>query len=176
MTPRVAPGGFADIGPVNWLACRTLSALAGVRDAKLFSTLARHRRLFRAWLVFAGRLMPAGSLSRQDTELAILRVAHLRRCDYEWRHHARLGRRAGLDDRALARIQHGPDAAGWTDHQRALLAAVDALVTTKSLDNRCWCDLRGQLADDQIIELCMLVGHYEMLATTIAVLGVAPDE
>lgn len=173
--PRITPGGLADVGAINWLTCRVLSRAAGVSDAKLFSTLARNRRLFRAWLVFAGKLMPAGSLPRRDTELAILRVAHLRGCDYEWQHHVRLAHRAGLDDAALERVRLGPAALGWTAGQRALLAAVDELVATRSLDDRCWSDLRVHFSESQQIELCLLVGHYEMLATTIAVLGVTPD-
>ena len=48
------------------------------------------------WLGFARRLMPFGKLPRRDTELVILRVAHLRGCDYEWHHHVRLGKRAGV--------------------------------------------------------------------------------
>ena len=58
-------------------------------------TLGRHRPLFRGWLRFAGRLMPGGKLPRRETEMVILRVAHLRQCAYEFEHHARLARRAG---------------------------------------------------------------------------------
>ena len=43
--------------------------------------------------------MPGGKLPRADTELVILRVAHLTECDYEWDHHERIGRRAGLSAR-----------------------------------------------------------------------------
>ncbi|MGN6108525.1 MAG: carboxymuconolactone decarboxylase family protein, partial [Kofleriaceae bacterium] len=96
--PRIAPGRIRELGAVNWLICRALSRLAGVREAQLFTTLGRHRSLFRAWLAFAGHLMPGGALSRRDSELAILRVAHLRGCAYELAHHRRLGRRVGLDD------------------------------------------------------------------------------
>jgi AhpD family alkylhydroperoxidase len=120
-------------------------------------------------------LMPGGLLPRRDTELAILRVAHLRGCDYEWRHHIRLGRRAGLDADALDRVRQGPAAAGWTDRQRALLAAVDDLVATRALDERRCTDLRSHAGDAELIELCLLVGHYEMLATTIAAIGISSD-
>jgi AhpD family alkylhydroperoxidase len=175
LTARIAPGRLADTGAINWLACRLLSRAAGVHDASLFSTLARHRRLFRGWLAFAGMLMPGGVLPRQDTELAILRVAHLRGCDYEWRHHVRLGRRAGLDEHALERVCLGPAAPGWSDRQRALLAAVDDLVATRALDERRWTELHSHIGDAEVIELCLLVGHYEMLATTIAAIGIAAD-
>jgi AhpD family alkylhydroperoxidase len=173
--PRIAPGRLSELGPINWVLCRVISRLAGVPDAHLFSTLARQRGLFRGWLVFASRLMPGGTLSREDTELAILRVAHLRACDYERAHHERLGRRAGLDEAALARVAHGPDADGLPPRARALLAGVDSLVRHKTLDDASWDALRVHYDERQLIELCILVGHYEMLATTIAAIRIAPD-
>lgn len=173
--PRIAPGRLGDLGPINWLTCKLISRAAGVRDAHLFSTLGKQRGLFRAWLVFASRLMPLGSLSRYETELVILRVATLRRCEYELRHHTKLGRRAGIDDEVLARVAAGPAAAGWNPRDRALLAGVDALVTAKTLDDATWDALREHFGDAELIELCMLVGHYEMLATTIAALRIVPD-
>lgn len=174
--PRIAPGRLADVGPLNWLACRVLSRAAGVPDAHLFSTLARQRGLFRGWLVFASRLMPGGRLSRHETELVILRVAHLRDCSYERAHHLRLGRKVGIDATIAARIDAGPTAPGWSPRHRAMLAAVDALVQTRTLDDQQWTDVRAVLDERELIELCMLVGHYEMLATTISALRIAPDE
>ncbi|HEU4727092.1 MAG TPA: carboxymuconolactone decarboxylase family protein [Kofleriaceae bacterium] len=174
--PRISPGTLTDIGALNWMMCRVVSRLAGVPDAHLFSTLARQRGLFRGWLVFASRLMPGGRLSRYETELAILRVAHLRGCDYEYRHHVRLGRRVGIDDAILADIAAGPGAPGWSERHRALLAGIDALVATKTLDDPTWAALRAHYDERELIELCLLVGHYEMLATTISALRIAPDE
>ena len=75
----------------------------------VFTTLARHRRLFRAWLRFASRLMPGGTLPRVDAELVILRVAHRCGSDYEWQHHARIGRAAGLSAEAVEALRL-PDA------------------------------------------------------------------
>jgi len=173
--PRIAPGRLSELGPLNWMLCRVISRVAGVPDAHLFSTLGRQRGLFRGWLVFASRLMPAGTLSRRETELVILRVAHLRDCSYERQHHERLGRRAGLDAADLARVQEGPAAEGWSARDQALLAGVDSLVRHKTLDDACWDALRAHYDERQLIELCLLVGHYEMLATTIAALRIAPD-
>lgn len=173
--PRIAPGGLHELGPVNWVLCRLLARGAGVRDAHLFSTLARQRGLFRGWLHFAGRLMPGGVLSRHETELVILRVAHLRGCDYELDHHERIGRRCGVGPEVLQRIFAGPAEPGWSDAHRALLAAVDALVATRDLGDAEWAALSEHYSEPQRIELCMLVGHYELLATTIAALRIARD-
>jgi len=172
---RVAPGGFSDLGPINWLVCRVIARVAGIRDAHLFSTLGRQRRLFRAWMLFASRLMPGGTLGRHESELVILRVARVRQCQYELDHHVRLARRVGVTDEVLARVFAGPAASGLSDGHRALLSAVDSLVHHKDLDDAAWAALRAHYSERQAIELCLLVGHYEMLATTISALRIPRD-
>lgn len=173
--PRVAPGGLADLGLVNWTLWRVLSRVAGTRDAHLFSTLGRQRRLFRAWLRFSAQLMPGGLIPKHDTELVILRVGHLRQCRYELDHHERIGRRVGVTDDVRARVFEGPGGVGWSDRHRTLLRAVDSLVRHRNIDDDLWGALRAHYDEPQLIELCLLVGQYEMLATTIATLGIERD-
>jgi AhpD family alkylhydroperoxidase len=119
-------------------------------------------------------MMPGGILARRETELVILRVAHLRDCTYEWDHHVRLGRRAGLTHADIARVKEGR-AEGWSSRQAAILTAVDQLHREQYIDDGAWTALRRYLDDRECIELCMLVGHYEMLATFIGTLHVEPD-
>ena len=174
-TPRVSPGGFSELGPVNWVICRVISRAVRAPDAHLFSTLGRQRRLFRAWLRFASQMMPGGTISRHDTELVILRVAHLRQCDYELDHHKRIGKRVGIDADILARVFEGPDAPGWTEKHHALISAVDSLIRTRNIDDTLWNQLRAHYDERQLVELCFLVGHYDMLAMTIGTLRVQRD-
>ena len=173
--PRIAPGARSDVGWPTWLLARAAGIVGRTQPPNLFLTLGRHRRLFRSWLRFAGRLMPRGRLPRRDTELAILRVAHLRRCRYEFEHHVRIGRRSGVADADLRRVLDGPEAPGWTPREAAILAAVDELHTDGDVREETWDRLRAHLDDNDLIELVMLVGHYEMLATTITALGIQPD-
>lgn len=173
--PRISPGGFFDLGPFNWALCRLISWAAGTSDAHLFSTIGRQRALFRGWMLFASRMMPGGTIGRHETELVILRVAHLRQCQYELDHHLRIGRRVGVDRQLVERIFAGPDAEGWSERHRALLSAVDSLLQTRNIDDTGWEALRTHYSDAQLIELCLLVGHYDMLATTIATLRIARD-
>ncbi len=173
--PRVAPGDRRDVGLATWAFSAVAGRAQGTARPHLFLTLGRHRRLFRGWLRFAGRLMPFGSLPRRETEMVILRVAHLRTCTYEWEHHRHLSRRAGLTLDDLVRIEQGPDAPGWTERERAVLAAVDGLHRDGDLDDAVWDDLRAHLDELEAIELVLLAGHYEMLATAIATLRIAPD-
>jgi AhpD family alkylhydroperoxidase len=173
--PRIAPGARRDVGWPTWLLARAAGIVARTQPPNLFLTLGRHRRLFRGWLRFAGRLMPRGRLPRRDTELAILRVAHLRHCRYEFEHHVRIGRRSGVADADIRRVLDGPEAEGWTPREAAILAAVDELHAEGDVREETWDRLRTHLDDNDLIELVLLVGHYEMLATTIIALGIQPD-
>jgi AhpD family alkylhydroperoxidase len=173
--PRIPPGGRREVGPFAWALSHAGGKVARTEPMKLFLTLGRHRKLFRGWLRFAGRLMPRGTLPRRDTELVILRVAHMRSCEYELVHHRRLGRRAGLSDTELTRVAEGSSASGWSDRERALLEAAEALHRDGDMDDETWSSLREHLDEREAIELCMLAGHYEMLATVIAALRVQPD-
>ena len=44
------------------------------------------------------------------------------------------------------------------------------------IEDDLWAALRAEHPDVELIELCLLVGHYEMLAMTINSLGIQPDE
>ena len=173
--PRIQPGSLGEAGPFSYLLAHAAGRVTGTNPPNLFLTLGRHPRLFRSWLWFAATLMPGGRLPRHESEMVILRVAHLRGCEYEWEHHRRIGRRAGVGPTILDRIVAGPAAPGWTPRHQAMLSAVDALHENGDLDDVSWDRLRGHLAEPECVELCMLAGHYHMLATLITALRIQPD-
>jgi AhpD family alkylhydroperoxidase len=173
--PRVLPGGLRDVGLVAWTVARVSGRVTGTTPPNVFLVLGRNRRLFRGWLRFAGKLMPGGRLPRADSELVILRVAHLSGSAYELEQHRRLGRRAGLSSADLDRVLVGAEADGWTPRQAMLLTAVDELHHQRDLSDATWALVREHLDERTTIELVLLAGHYEMLATAIQVLRVPPD-
>lgn len=175
MTARVAPGGVRDVGPFVAGFARLAGRVTGTEPPAIFLTLGRHRRLFWRWLWFAGGLMPGGRLPRRDTELVILRVAALTDSAYEHVQHARLARRAGLTAADVDRVAIGPGAPGWSSRQALLLRVADELHHTRDLTDETWSAVRAELGVQLSIELLLLVGHYEMLATTLNTLRVQPD-
>ena len=172
---RIAPGTRADVGALNYAGAWMSGRFTGTTPPNLFLTLGRHRKLFRGWLRFAGRLMPGGTLPRRETELVILRVAQLTDCRYELEHHRRLGRRAGVTDADIARVAEGATATGWSARERLLLSAVDELHERRDLSDEAWANVREHLDERAAIELVLLITHYEMLATTIDALRIQPD-
>lgn len=173
--PRIAPGDRRQLGWLNYVIARLAGRVVGGRSPRIFTTLGRNRRLLRRWLWFAGALMPGGRLPREDTELLILRVAHNSGCEYEWSHHERLGRRAGLSEEEIARVRKGPDAPGWSEWRELLLRAADEMHSEGRIGDAVWEKLAQKLDEASLIELCMLIGHYEMLAMTLNTLRVEPD-
>jgi alkylhydroperoxidase family enzyme len=173
--PRIAPGTRAEIGLLNSAIVRLIGLALRRRPPHVFTTLARHRRLFRRWLWFAGALMPRGTLPRRDSELVILRVAHNTGSEYEREQHEQIGRQVGLSVEEIARVREGAGAPGWSERQAALLEASDQLHATRELSDELWSRLAAMLEERQLIELCMLIGHYEMLAMTLNSLRVQPD-
>jgi alkylhydroperoxidase family enzyme len=172
--PRIPPGDPREIGYVNTGIARLIGLSTGGPPPRLFTTLARHRSLYRKWLRFAGALMPGGRLPRRDSEVLILRTAHNCGCEYEWLHHERLGQEAGLTASEIAAIG-GEAASSLPAGMQLLVEAADELHDDRRLSDEVWERLRPAYDDDQLIEICMLVGHYEMLAMTINSLQIQPD-
>jgi alkylhydroperoxidase family enzyme len=175
MSARIEPGTKDDVGRRNWAILKVLGLSSGGRPANVFTTLARHRRLFRRWLRFAGAMMPGGTLPRADTEMVILRVAHNCGSAYERDQHRRIARFAGLSQDEVDRVDAGPDEPGWSPRQALLLRVADALHADRDLSDDLWNELRAELDEVGCIELLMLIGHYEGLAMTLNALRVVPD-
>ena len=174
-TPRIAPGGLKELGLVNYGFCLLAGRVIGGDKPRVFTTLGRQRRLFRGWLHFSGRLMPGGMLPRHESELVILRIATLRECEYERRHHVRIGRKAGLTSDQIEHLDD-IDWPGWTRRELALLRAATQLVETKAIDDPTWDELRTHLDEARTIELLLLCGQYDSLATTLLTLRVQPED
>ena len=174
--PRISPGGFRELGLPIWAFTRLAGRVTRTDPPRIFTTLGRNRGLFWGWLHFAGRLMPGGKLPRIDTELVILRVAAVRGSDYEFNHHSLLGRRAGLMSDDIERVRLGAAAPGWNDRQSLLLRVTESLLEERDLDDALWSELRAAEDERGCIELLLLVGHYDMLATTLHTLRVQPEE
>jgi alkylhydroperoxidase family enzyme len=141
-------------------------------ELNIFPTLARHPELFKAWLPFGGFLLIDSELPARDREILTLRTALNCRSDYEWGQHVPIATAAGLTEAEIARVQTGQDAPAWAPFDGALLRAADELHTDSCLSEATWEVLRSRYSDRQLIELCMLVGQYHLVAYALNSLGV----
>jgi alkylhydroperoxidase family enzyme len=161
--------------PENARDERTTELLAPLevdgRALNIFTTLVRHPRLFKRWSAFGGTLL-SGELPARDRELVILRTAWNCGAEYEWGQHVRIARAAGVGDEEIAGVIAGPGAPAWSPFERALLTACDELHAESSISDDSWRVLAERYDERQLIELCMVVGQYHLVAFTLNALGV----
>jgi alkylhydroperoxidase family enzyme len=174
MAPRIPPLAVDEREP------RTEELLAPLRrpdgtELNIFATLARHPKLFKRWSAFGGMLLYGGTLPARERELLILRTGYLCRAGYEWGQHVEIGRDAGLRDEEIARVADGADAAGWSADDAHLLRAADELHADSRIGDATWQALADRWDEQQLIELCMVVGQYHLVAFALNSLGVEPE-
>jgi len=143
---------------------------AGAGNA--LATLVRHPKLTRAFLRFNGYLLYGSTLPPRLRELAILRVAHRRGCQYEWVHHVELAKRAGLTDDEITAVRSGEPV---DEFDRAVLDAVDELEEKSQLSDATWAALSQSLDERQRMDLVFTVGCYGLLAMAFNTFGVEPE-
>lgn len=173
--PRIAPGGPAELGPRTWLMAKAMALVAGTDGARLFDLPGRDPRLMHRYLRFAASVVVLGRLERADVELVTLRTAWNIGAWYEFFHHLHLARLGGLSIDSVERVAEGPQSPGWNPRQAALLRAVDELHARRAVSEPTLAELRGFLDQSRLVELCLLVGHYEMLGMYLKTAGAVPE-
>jgi alkylhydroperoxidase family enzyme len=124
----------------------------------------RHPVLAKAFLTFNNHIATTATISRRIRELLILRIGFLRRSEYEYAQHLILGKRAGLTDEELHRVELGPDAPGWDPVDADLVRAVDELNEHACIQDETWARLAAHFDTQQMLDIIYTVGCYEVLA------------
>lgn len=142
----------------------------GGEDARGMHTLgalANYPPLAKAFLTLNKHVAADSTLAVRERELLILRISWLVKSEYEFVQHVILGRRAGLTEDELVRIQDGPDAKGWSKEDSELLRVADELYADTSISQQTWTQLSARFSNRQIMDMVFLVGCYQVLAMAI---------
>lgn len=180
ITSRLAP-----VLPPDWGAAEhdALSAAPSSRDFVLknwqtdprgmngLGVMLRHPVATKAFLAFNNHVAVASSFPKRIRELLILRLSWLRRSEYEYVQHVVLGKRFGLGEADIERIQQGPDAPGWDPVDADLLRAVDELHADACIGDDTWVRLSRSFTQEQLIDMIYTVGCYEVAAMMFKTLG-----
>ena len=163
-SPDVIAAALENTGRLRQAASGS-SATPSTREVpELVLTLLRHPDLYQRITDLAVQLLGRGVLSPRDRELAVLRVGWLCQAPYEWGEHVRLAKQAGVTSEEIERVTQGASAPGWTDHEAALLRAVEELHDNAMMSDATWRALSGNLDDRQLIELPVLIGQFTLVA------------
>ena len=72
-------------------------------------------------------------------------------------------------------MRRGPRPRAGAPREAALLRAADELHESATISAGTWEALAGELDARQLIELCVLVGQYHLVAFTLNAVGVQPE-
>ena len=67
------------------------------------------------------------------------------------------------------------DLTAFDDRTAALLRATDELLRERKLTDAGWAAVCTKATPDEVLELCMFVGHYVMVAGIVNTAGVQPE-
>ena len=129
-----------------------------------FATMLKHPALYRCQMEMGVQLLGKGVLSPRERELAVLRVGWLCRAPYEWCQHVDIAKRYGVTAEEVERATQGSSAPGWTEHEAAIVRAVEELLGDQSISNDTWDLLARTWTERQLLEFLAVVGYYVSVA------------
>jgi len=179
--PRIPPRPYRDwdAGVRDALSVIRMPSTArppdgGRRASNLVGVLAWHPELAKAFFLFSNHLF-ASTLPDRAREMVTVRVAWLRRGEYEWAQHVTMAAVAGMSEAEIDAISAGPDSAIWGPVDAALLRATDEIVADRTISDETWRLLAGHFDRRQLMDLVFTVGAYDMLAMACNTVGVELD-
>jgi alkylhydroperoxidase family enzyme len=102
-------------------------------------------------------------------EIAILELAVLRRCGFEWRAHEGNGRGSGLTEDELTAIRTGAPAPTLDRAETLVREVAQALVRGRDIDDALYAAAAGALGERALFEIVMLICYFDTLAMAIGV-------
>lgn len=142
----------------------------------LFRVLVKYPEMMKRVNALGGMFMAHGSLPPREREIVILRVAWNSGCDYEFAQHAPIGRRVGLSDEEIGALGRPPGEASWTESDAAVIRFTDEIMNNLEASDETWSCLARSHDEDQLIELSLLVGYYQMLSSFLKTTRVPLEE
>jgi alkylhydroperoxidase family enzyme len=174
--PRIPPVSGHEVDEVADLLPKIVVAgTVTTGRSNVMRTLVRHGYLFQRWTPLLDGLLN-GALPARDRELLVLRTAWNCRSEYEWGQHVVVGRRLSITEEEILRVREGPDAVGWTSEDALLIRAADELHHDFTLSDTTWAQLVDRYDEKQLIELPIVVGHYQLMAMVLNSLNIQRDE
>ncbi|MGW6062975.1 carboxymuconolactone decarboxylase family protein [Streptomyces sp. NPDC055189] len=142
--------------------------------ADLREAIVAHGSLNIFWMVMHSPNLAPGLLGLGDSilqhnslpdtlrELAIVRVGYAYEAAYEVHHHERISQLVGLGPEVLAAAETG-SADKLSGPEASVLAATDQLLERHTLDETTRAELLGFLTVNQLADLVMTVGFYQLI-------------
>jgi AhpD family alkylhydroperoxidase len=144
------------------------------KPVNLYRALGNHPALTAAWTEFANAIRHDSRTPRALRELMILRTAQIARSEYEWAHHLRMARKAGVDEARIASLADWRASKGFDPKERAALALTEAVMAGNVTDE-VHAEVKKHFSDAEYVELSLTAGFYAMVSRMLDAMRVELD-
>jgi len=145
------------------------------KPVNLYRALGNHPALTAAWTEFANAIRHDSKTPRALRELMILRTAQVARSHYEWAHHLRMARKAGVGEAKIAALAGWRDSSAFNPGERAALALTEAVMACNVTDE-VHAEVKKHFSDAEFVELSLTAGFYAMVSRMLDAMRVEMDE
>ena len=129
----------------------------------IFRTVAHSPLLLRRMLYFSDGLRNRTRLDQRFRELAILTVGRLTNAEYEYVHHQRLAKSVGVRQEQLDRLASWETDPTFNEQERAVIRYATEVTQNVKVADATFDALRKFLDNEQIVELTLNTGFYNMV-------------
>lgn len=141
----------------------------------IFGTIAHHPKLLKRFMNFAGLFLNKGLLPAREREVVILRVGWNCQSVYEFGQHTIIGQRVGLSMAEVEALTQDASQHQWSNRDLALIAMSDELCADNCVSEATWKLLTSNWKQDELIELVMVAGTYQLVSGFLNTMGVELD-
>ena len=129
----------------------------------IFRVVAHSPLLLRRMLYFSDGLRNRTKLDPRYRELAIMTVGRLTECEYEYVHHQAFAQRVGVRPEQVEKLTNWETDPAFNEQERAVIRYATEVTEQVRVADDTFNALRDFLDDEQIVELTLNTGFYNMV-------------
>jgi alkylhydroperoxidase family enzyme len=129
-----------------------------------------------AWMQLINAVRWKTHLSPRLREIIIIRVAVLNKVEYVINvHRSTFAAADGVSHEECDALLNEDVGGGFSDSERAVIALTDAMTVSIDVDRRTFDEARRYFDEQQIVELTVLIGAYNMHTRVVCALEIDPE-
>lgn len=148
----------------------------GLPLVNLYRVVGHSPALGQQFIRMGNRILYRSKVPPKLRELAILWVGHVAEAPYEFTKHTVIGLASGISQAQLDALADWPTSSLFDAQERAVLAYADEVSRNYRVQDATFAALKGFLDDEQVVELTIAVGFYEMVCRILEALQIELEE
>lgn len=145
------------------------SQLSGLNINRM---MAHAENSVRHFMRLGNSLLTQAKLDARLRELVILRIAKLCNSKYEWYQHEIMARQVGVSEQQIVAIRLDQDRSVFNDQERAILRYTEEVTANVKASAEAFEELSQFLSHQELVELTLTIGFYNMVAQFLENTGV----